>query len=64
MSRSPARDIEIIRGPVLRASGRAGKRYGSSKPEEAPPEEATSPSLDPAAPEPVADRGDGGSDVP
>ncbi|WP_437629762.1 hypothetical protein [Sorangium sp. So ce854] len=39
MSRALARDIEIIRGPVLRASSRAGKRYVSSKPEEAPAEE-------------------------
>ncbi|WP_437729955.1 hypothetical protein [Sorangium sp. So ce1335] len=39
MSRAPARDIEIIRGPVLRASGRAGKRYVSGKPEVAPAEE-------------------------
>ncbi|AUX34056.1 MULTISPECIES: hypothetical protein [Sorangium] len=36
VSRAPARDIEIIRGPVLRASDRAGKRYPSAAPEEAP----------------------------
>ncbi|WP_437669891.1 hypothetical protein [Sorangium sp. So ce131] len=40
MSRAPARDIETIRGPVLRASGRAGKRYVSGNPGEAPREEA------------------------
>ncbi|WP_437565731.1 hypothetical protein [Sorangium sp. So ce542] len=39
MSRAPARDIEIIRGPVLRASDRAGKRYASAAPEEAPLED-------------------------
>lgn len=38
-SRAPARDIEIIRGPVLRASSRAGKRYANSKPAQAPQEE-------------------------
>ncbi|WP_437751711.1 hypothetical protein [Sorangium sp. So ce1389] len=40
MSRAPARDVEIIRGPVLRASGRAGKRYASGKPGQAPLEDA------------------------
>ncbi|WP_437475958.1 hypothetical protein WME75_25195 [Sorangium sp. So ce1014] len=60
MSRAPARDIEIIRGPVLRASDRAGKRYASSKPEEAPPEdEAESP-----ATEPSGDDGGGADELP
>ncbi|WP_437497959.1 hypothetical protein [Sorangium sp. So ce1099] len=64
MSRSPARDIEIIRGPVLRASGRASKRYVSSKPEEAPqegapPEEAVdSAASGPDDTEPSEDEGE------
>jgi hypothetical protein len=32
ISRSPAEAIEAIRGPVLRASERAGKRYAGGKP--------------------------------
>jgi hypothetical protein len=32
ISRAPAEAIEAIRGPVLRASERAGKRYAGGKP--------------------------------
>ncbi|WP_437961937.1 hypothetical protein WME76_21340 [Sorangium sp. So ce119] len=69
MSRAPARDIEIIRGPVLRASGRAGKRYVSSKPAEAPAEEDTpeeeadSPASAPDEAEPSEDEGDAEDEV-
>lgn len=34
ISRAPAEAIEAIRGPVLRASERAGKRYAGGKPED------------------------------
>jgi len=33
LSGAPLKDIEGLRGPVLRASERAGKRYGSGQPE-------------------------------
>ncbi|WP_437573350.1 hypothetical protein [Sorangium sp. So ce887] len=52
VSRAPARDIEIIRGPVLRASDRAGKRYATTRPEGAPPDEAQRPAPEPSAAEP------------
>ncbi|WP_437331605.1 hypothetical protein [Sorangium sp. So ce394] len=53
VSRAPARDIEIIRGPVLRASDRAGKRYPSATPEGAPPEDgAQGPAAGPSEAEP------------
>lgn len=68
MSRAPARDIEILRAPVLQASSRAGKRYLSSAPEEAPPpepEETAAPASEPE-PEPADDDDgdDGESDRP
>jgi hypothetical protein len=65
MSRAPARDIGIIRGPVLRASERAGKRYVSSKPEEPPHEEETdSPATEPSGAEPSEAEGDDVSELP
>jgi hypothetical protein len=33
-SDAPAEAIETIRGPILRASDRAGKRYAAGKPED------------------------------
>ncbi len=64
LSRAPARDIENIRGPVLRASSRAGKRYANSKPAQAPQEEdeagipATEPSGAPPGASDEGKRGD------
>ncbi|MGK4002448.1 hypothetical protein WMF31_07485 [Sorangium sp. So ce1036] len=63
MSRAPARDIEILRAPVLQASSRAGKRYLTSTSEEASPaepEETDAPASEPE-PEP-ADEDDDGDD--
>ncbi|WP_437274534.1 hypothetical protein WME90_25120 [Sorangium sp. So ce375] len=61
MSRAPARDVEIVRGPVLRASDRAGKRYASGKPGQAPPDGAEVPATEPSGAAPgEPDRGEGG----
>ncbi|WP_438031541.1 hypothetical protein [Sorangium sp. So ce204] len=65
ISRAPARDIELIRGPVLRASGRAGKRYAGSKTEQAPQDDdAAVPATEPGGPEPgvrrTGEHGDAG----
>ncbi|HSN98221.1 MAG TPA: hypothetical protein VLS89_07980 [Candidatus Nanopelagicales bacterium] len=49
LSDAPAEAIEAIRGPILRASERAGKRYASDRPEE--------PVLDPAAADEAEDEG-------
>ncbi|KYF84010.1 hypothetical protein BE17_41840 [Sorangium cellulosum] len=65
VSRAPARDVEIIRGPVLRASGRAGKRYAGGKPGQAPLEDdPESPATEPSGAAPGETGGDerGGED--
>ncbi|WP_437963643.1 hypothetical protein WMF04_28395 [Sorangium sp. So ce260] len=65
MSRAPARDIEIIRGPVLRASDRAGKRYASPRPDEAPPEDdAQGPATEPSEARPGGDEGGDLNELP
>lgn len=65
MSRAPARDIEIIRGPVLRASDRAGKRYASPRPDGAPLEgEAQGPAPEPSGAEPGDDEGGDVNELP
>lgn len=67
ISRAPARDIEILRGPVLRASERAGKRYGSGKAEEVAPEDTAGTAPEGAAsgaPAPAPDGHGAASDSP